>query len=156
MEVHINWRWFFASWKGPLVDEVVGAVGRPMWPEVASPDWSWEDGGIDFQPPPYHVDEEGMPWRFGLDAGLLGTGLQKTSVSNIGKGLGGHVAQSCVAAEESLRGLGKGQGRGSHLFAMADLEDEVLDVHLPGPMHCLVFSSSGFQQCKNDSFEAAD
>uniref|UniRef100_A0A7S4W000 Uncharacterized protein n=1 Tax=Alexandrium monilatum TaxID=311494 RepID=A0A7S4W000_9DINO len=152
MEVQVNWRWFFASWRGPLVDEVVGAVDRPMWPEVASPDWSWDDEGIEYQPPPYHLSEEGLPWRSGLDAGLLGVGVQKTAVvRGVGKGLGARTLSGMPALDACGPGMGKGQGRGG---PGRPLEDEVLDVHLPQDAGEVRFS--GGWQPEDCAFEAAD
>lgn len=88
LETHVGWRWLYSSWKGPLVDEVVDADEMHLWPRVFAHDWSWEDG-INFRPPPYHVSEDGLAWRAGLDAGLLGVGLQKSAIKrNLGKGCG--------------------------------------------------------------------
>lgn len=65
MEYVIGWRWLYAYWPGPLVDEVERAWDTPMWPALASPTWTWE--GLKFCVPPYYVPEDNLPWRKGRD-----------------------------------------------------------------------------------------
>eukprot|EP00931_Biecheleriopsis_adriatica_P098606 TRINITY_DN72617_c0_g1_i1.p2 TRINITY_DN72617_c0_g1~~TRINITY_DN72617_c0_g1_i1.p2 ORF type:complete len:193 (+),score=36.26 TRINITY_DN72617_c0_g1_i1:53-631(+) len=61
MEYIIGWRWLYAYWDGPLVDEVENACNTKQWPSIARDDWTWE--GLKFVSPPYWVPEDGKPWR---------------------------------------------------------------------------------------------
>lgn len=61
IECVIGWRWLYAYWDGPLVDEVEGAAETKQWPAIADPDWTWE--GLKMVRPPYYVPEDGRPWR---------------------------------------------------------------------------------------------
>lgn len=61
MEYIIGWRWIYAYWDGPLVDEVDEACSTKQWPDVARSDWTWES--LKIVKPPYWVPEDGRPWR---------------------------------------------------------------------------------------------
>lgn len=63
MEYIMGWRWIYAYWDGPLVDEVDDAWDTKMWPDVAGDNWTWET--LRFVTPPYWVPEDGKPWRKG-------------------------------------------------------------------------------------------
>ncbi|CAJ1425892.1 unnamed protein product [Effrenium voratum] len=65
MEYVIGWRWLYAYWPGPLVDEVQDASKTSWWPQIARPDWTWET--LRFCPPPYFTPEDGLPWRLGRE-----------------------------------------------------------------------------------------
>eukprot|EP00971_Amphidinium_carterae_P031958 629709-Amphidinium_carterae.2 len=57
MEYIIGWRWLYAYWDGPLVDEVKEAWNEKQWPSIAQSDWSWH--GLPIVTPPYYVPEDG-------------------------------------------------------------------------------------------------
>eukprot|EP00811_Abedinium_folium_P032754 NODE_5774_length_1736_cov_7.981976.p2 GENE.NODE_5774_length_1736_cov_7.981976~~NODE_5774_length_1736_cov_7.981976.p2 ORF type:complete len:226 (+),score=35.06 NODE_5774_length_1736_cov_7.981976:831-1508(+) len=88
MEYVLGWRWIYAMWPGPLVDEVERAWDIEMWPAVAQHDWSWE--GLKFCVPPYFVPEDDLPWRRGRDLEYQPIRVTKGK----GKGRGNTVAKA--------------------------------------------------------------
>mmetsp|Transcript_42463 Transcript_42463/g.91645 ORF Transcript_42463/g.91645 Transcript_42463/m.91645 type:complete len:219 (-) Transcript_42463:8-664(-) len=82
LEVVIGWRWLYAYWDGPLVDEVDGAWNEKQWPSIANPSWSWTS--VKIVTPPYYVPEDGRPWRASNPA-LLPVSVPKGK----GRGKGG-------------------------------------------------------------------
>ncbi|CAE7864746.1 unnamed protein product [Symbiodinium necroappetens] len=101
MQYVLGWRWIYADWPGPLVDEVEEAWKKSWWPEIARPDWTWE--GLRFCVPPYHLSEEGLPWREGRAAEYE---------PRVTKGKGKGRARALQAQDESRRELGeKAAGR---------------------------------------------
>uniref|UniRef100_A0A7S4T0E2 Uncharacterized protein n=2 Tax=Alexandrium monilatum TaxID=311494 RepID=A0A7S4T0E2_9DINO len=114
MEYVIGWRWLYAYWPGPLVDEVERAWDTPMWPDIARPDWSWE--GLKFCVPPYYVPEDGLPWRRGRDAEHQPIRVTKGKGKGRGRALGDSRGRAAAAApEEAARGEGGGDAQSSEV-----------------------------------------
>mmetsp|Transcript_53470 Transcript_53470/g.153432 ORF Transcript_53470/g.153432 Transcript_53470/m.153432 type:complete len:217 (-) Transcript_53470:101-751(-) len=109
MEYIIGWRWLYAYWDGPLVDEVDEAWNTKMWPEVAKLDWTWET--LKFLTPPYWVPDDGKPWRIGRNEAYpirVVKGKGKGGKSGAGSS-GGDVAGRGSAVEEALAAKGAGK-----------------------------------------------
>lgn len=103
MEYIIGWRWIYAYWDGPLVDEVEEAWDTKQWPAIARDDWTWE--GLRFVTPPYWVPEEGKPWRAGR-AEVVPVRVAKGKGRGKGEGKGDGTA-------EAVGGSGSGYTRES-------------------------------------------
>eukprot|EP00929_Paragymnodinium_shiwhaense_P054849 TRINITY_DN27494_c0_g1_i1.p2 TRINITY_DN27494_c0_g1~~TRINITY_DN27494_c0_g1_i1.p2 ORF type:complete len:228 (+),score=56.59 TRINITY_DN27494_c0_g1_i1:289-972(+) len=87
MEYIVGWRWLYAYWDGPLVDEVEQAANLKMWPDIARADWTWEN--LKIISPPYYVPEDDRPWRIAL-----------------------RERRAASEAANPAKGVGKGKGQG--------------------------------------------